>query len=95
MHLPSITFESGVRRIKRQACPFATHPMQGDTLWALRKAPNAQFVFLSERARAAHTGKILSACCNLDTTFARSPNMWRSCWTACAGRETISTEKPP
>jgi hypothetical protein len=96
--LRSTTFESGVRRIKRQACPFATHPMQGDTLWVLRKlrreAPNAQFVFLSEGGACGPSPAKYRRCCNLDTTFARSPNMWRSCWTACAGRETISTEKP-
>jgi integrase len=45
------TWNLSVRR-KKNGSP-ATHPIQGDTLRALRKlrreAPNARFVFLSER----------------------------------------------
>jgi hypothetical protein len=103
MRLRSITFGNFVRRIKRQACPFATHPMQGgDTLWALRKlrreAPNAQFVFISERGACGPSpGKILSGVLqsghNVCSLAQYVEKLWRSCWTACAGRETVSTEK--
>src|SRR5215831_12701483 len=51
---PQVDFDHGVLHVRRakRGTP-ATHPLQGDTLRALRKlrrdAPNAQFVFLSER----------------------------------------------
>jgi integrase len=53
-----------VRRAKR-GTP-ATHPLQGDTLRALRKlrrqAPNSQFVFLSERGFKCHPHMLRHAC---------------------------------
>jgi hypothetical protein len=81
-----------MRRIKRQACPWALLKLR-------REAPNAQFVFLSKRGACGpyrqNIVSVLQSGHNVCSFAQYVEKLWRSCWTACAGRETISNREAP